>query len=222
MVNCNRRQKIIERKIHMIKRFFSLFIVAVVALSVVTLGFSSAAKAIETNSFTPTVTATELQKIAELKTLKETTHTFDMTEGKQEKKVYDENNNFVGVLGAVPIDDDGSEIRTQASYKLKYGDNKWKVYWYGVSLNFSFWVIINVNKKSKLATIKKAYEGWYLVTPPYTVKRDKITIPRKKEKNYGYKAEARYTLTFKYDSMGRRVADVFICKSARDKLANRH
>ncbi|WP_182014084.1 DUF5626 family protein [Bacillus licheniformis] len=118
-----------------------------------------------------------------------------MTEGIQEKKIYDKNNNFVGVLGAVPIDEDGSEIKTQASYKLKYGDNKWKVYWYGVSLNFSFWVIINVNKKTKLATIKKAYEGWYLVTPPYTVKRDKITIPRKKEKRYGYKAEARYTLT---------------------------
>ncbi|MCY7914424.1 hypothetical protein [Bacillus haynesii] len=72
-----------------------------------------------------------------------------------EKKIYDKNNNFVGVLGAVPIDEDGSEIKTQASYKLKYGDNKWKVYWYGVSLNFSFWVIINVNKKLNLQQSKK-------------------------------------------------------------------
>ncbi|MEC1429052.1 hypothetical protein P9D51_23705 [Bacillus sonorensis] len=178
----------------MLKRFFSLLLVTVLAISV--LGFSAPTEAKETDSdfFTPT-TSTELQQLAELKALKENTQTFDLTEGIQEKKIYDKNNNFVGVLGAVPIDKDGSEIKTQASYKLKYGDNKWKVYWYGVSLNFSFWVIINVNKKTKLATIKKAYEGWYLVAPPYTVKRDKITIPRKKEKRYGYKAEARYTLT---------------------------
>ncbi|MCY9445624.1 hypothetical protein MOF46_05520 [Bacillus haynesii] len=176
----------------MLKRFFSLLLVTVLAISV--LGFSAPTEAKETDFFTPTI-STELQQLAELKALKENTQTFDLTEGIQEKKIYDKNNNFVGVLGAVPIDEDGSEIKTQASYKLKYGDNKWKVYWYGVSLNFSFWVIINVNKKTKLATIKKAYEGWYLVTPPYTVKRDKITIPRKKEKRYGYKAEARYTLT---------------------------
>ncbi|KYC73105.1 hypothetical protein B4092_0944 [Bacillus licheniformis] len=178
----------------MLKRFFSLLLVTVLAISV--LGFSAPTEAKETDSdfFTPT-TSTELQQLAELKALKENTQTFDLTEGIQEKKIYDKNNNFVGVLGAVPIDEDGSEIKTQASYKLKYGDNKWKVYWYGVSLNFSFWVIINVNKKTKLATIKKAYEKWYLVTPPYSVKKDKITIPRKKEKRYGYKAEARYTLT---------------------------
>ncbi|WP_108672573.1 hypothetical protein [Peribacillus acanthi] len=85
------------------------------------------------------------------------------------------------------------EIEPNATKDIDFGDSTWKIYYYSVSVNFSYYIDVNVST-SGIATIKKAYDKFKLVTPPYTVDSDVLTIIRATETSTS-PAHARYTLT---------------------------
>ena len=115
---------------------------------------------------------------------------------RQEQKIYNENGEYVGTLGIEPVlsaESNDKMMSALASYKIGTGNSTWKIYWYSGTVNYHFYVDINIGSTG-LATITRAYNGWYFITPPYTVKKDWVSILRKTE-TYTLPAEARYHLT---------------------------
>jgi hypothetical protein len=101
--------------------------------------------------------------------------TFDITkQEKQEKKIYDEDGKFLGIIGIEPasfhsLNDTG--ITPQMTRDLPTGYSNWKVYWYGGGVNFHYYVQ-TYNSSSDSSSITSYWGKWYSVMPPYTVTSD--------------------------------------------------
>lgn len=114
------------------------------------------------------------------------------SEGKVEKDVLNDDGEVIGTLGIEEVDDN-PVIGPQASTIPKGQNKKYKVYWYAATVNYHFYVTVNVSKSTGLGKIVSTSDEWYLVVPPGIVSSDKVTIPRKNETKSN-PAEARYTL----------------------------
>lgn len=104
-------------------------------------------------------------------------HEFDLEQlVKQEVEVLDEDGTYLGVIGVEPVNSGISLLST-----VPNGTSTWKIYWYGVGVNYEYRINISVNSSTGLATITRIYDMWSLVLPPLTIVSENIQILRAKE-----------------------------------------
>lgn len=119
----------------------------------------------------------------------------------QEEDVYDDEGKYVGTMGIVPVSTSTSSnasggFHTMGTYPVKEGSSTFKIYWKTGVINLSY--RINISRPKGLFTkakITKAYDKWHLVTPPFTVNSDTLSILRAQETS-DKPAQARYRVRY--------------------------
>ena len=171
--------------------FKKLVVLLTVAVGFMVLSFSnSPVHAKENTEFVPQSPENFFEAI------KNQENQFDLTKlEKQEETVYDEERNKIGVVGIepAPVPTNDKSGLQRASYDLDFGYNYWKVYWYGLTVNFWYHTKIWTDRRDGHSEIVSVYDGDYAVTPPYNVTSDTLSIINKVETLY-MPSESRYTL----------------------------
>ena len=150
------------------KKFMTVIVAAVLALSLSsTFGQTSKAEELPQQSVLPE------QEVA-----------FDMDLNKpQEKKVFDDNGNYVGTMGIIPEKTE-DEFDIQGTYPVPVGTTTFKIYWYTAAVNLSYRIKVKRPKPKKIfsySKITKAWDEWHFVAPPLTVRSDDLKITRAQE-----------------------------------------
>ena len=119
----------------------------------------------------------------------------------QEEDVYDDEGKYIGTIGIEPLEtsdssEDSGGFHTMGTYPVKEGTSTFKIYWRTGVINLSY--RINISRPTGLFTkakITKAYDKWHLVSPPFTVNSDTLSILRAQETSDN-PAQARYRVRY--------------------------
>ncbi len=142
------------------------------------------------------VKAEELLKETPKDPIEEATVAFDLTKNvAQEKVIYDEEGNYLGTLGVEPVN---PEFTTFDS-PIASGNNRFKVYWYTGVINLSYY--INIYRNGLYSRITKVDSEWRLVSPPYVVESESLSITNPQE-SYQKAATARYRIYYSIAGIG--------------------
>ncbi|MFC5773417.1 DUF5626 family protein [Ectobacillus antri] len=148
----------------------------------------------------PSTPPLDIQTAEFISALQQQEFQFDLSRlEKQEKSVYSENGEYLGVVGIEPLEPTSTPVINPkdpiqyGQYNLGNGSSTWKIYWYSASVNFSYKLDLYVSSSTGRTTFNRVYEKWKLVTPPYTVQSDSLKILTTTE-TAGAPADSRYTL----------------------------
>lgn len=108
----------------------------------------------------------------------------------QEKDVYDEEGDFLGVIGAEPVNTEGLSggignlggtgnlggISTLGQYTVKNGST-WRIYWNAIFTKQEFYIDISITNNK--ATITRVYGEDYSLLPPYTLVNIETKLTRR-------------------------------------------
>lgn len=112
---------------------------------------------------------------------------------KVEEVIYNDEGQKLGVLGIEEIDNPFEITPLADTFPINKGQTKtFKVFWYAATVNYHFYTKVKRNSNG-LGEIVSAYDENYFVIPPGVVKKDVLSILRKKETSSAA-AEVRYTL----------------------------
>ncbi|WP_375087972.1 DUF5626 family protein (plasmid) [Peribacillus sp. RS7] len=126
---------------------------------------------------------------------------FDLTKnGPQEKDIYDESGDYVGTLGIEPVQNKESGMTTMGTQPIKKGKSTFKIFWTTGVINLRYYInVTRPDTSISYSKITKAYDEWCLVSPPFTVSSDTLSILNAQEASKK-PAQARYRV--KYGVLG--------------------